>query len=83
MRLARFAQYKGALNGAENITLLGPPISGKHTTRGQSGDRVRLVLPFSPGRGLGKVGAQGGADGRPLGVAKHVDEVQVSSHHRL
>ena len=83
MRLASFAQDKGTLNGAENVALLRSPISGTDATRGQSGDRVRLVLPLSPSGGLGKVGAQGSTDGGPLGVAKHVDEIQVSSHERL
>ena len=60
--------------------LLSAPISGEHATRGQSGDGVRLVLPLGPGGSLGEVGAQGGADVGPLGVAKHIDEVQVSRH---
>ena len=41
------------------------------------------MLPLGPGGSLGEVGAQGGADGRPLSVAKHVDEVQVGRHQRL
>ena len=41
------------------------------------------MLPFGPGRSLGKMGAQGGADGGPLGIAKHVDEIQIGSHQGL
>ena len=83
MRLARISQDKGTLDGAENIALFSAAIGREHATRGQSGDRVRLVLPLGPGRGLREVGAQGGANVRPLSVAKHVDEVQVSRHQRL
>ena len=83
MRLARISQDEGTLDGAENIALFSAPIGGERATRGQSGDRVRLVLPLGPGRSLREVGAQGGADVGPLGVAKHVDEVQVSRHQRL
>ena len=78
MRLARISQDEGTLDGAENIGLFSAPIGGERATRGQSGDRVRLVLPLGPGRSLREVGAQGGADVGPLGVARHVDEVQVS-----
>ena len=60
VRLTRISQDEGALDGAENIALLGAPISGEHATRGQSGDGVRLVLPLGPGGSLGEVGAQGG-----------------------
>ena len=80
MRLTRISHDKGTLDGSENIALFSAPISGERATRGQSGDGVRLVLPLSPGGSLGEVGAQGGADVGPLGVAKHVDEVQVSRH---
>ena len=77
MRLTR------TLDGAKNIALFSAPIGGEHATRGQSGDRVRLVLPFGPGGSLREVGAQGGADEGSLGVAKHVDEVQIGRHQRL
>ena len=80
MRLARISQDEGTLDGAKNVALLSTAISGELTTRGQSGDRIGLMLPLSPGGRLGEVDAQGGADVGPLGVAKHVDEVQVSRH---
>ena len=41
------------------------------------------MLPLGPGRGLREVSAQSSADGGPLCVAKHVDEVQIGSHERL
>ena len=38
------------------------------------------MLPFSPGRGLWKVGAQSATNAKPLTFAKHVDKVKVSRH---
>ena len=58
-------------------------ISRELTARGQSGDRIGLMLPLSPGRRLREMSAQSGANVGPLSVAKHVDEVQVSRHQRL
>ena len=59
MRHARISQDKGTLDGAENVALFSAPIGGERATRGQGGDRIRLVLPLGPGGSLRKVGAQG------------------------
>ena len=83
MRRARVSQDKSTLNGAKDVTLLCTTISGELTARGQSGDRVGLMLPLSPGRRLREMSAQSSANVRPLSIAKHVDKIQVSRHQRL
>ena len=83
MRRARVSQDKSTLNGAKDVTLLCSAIGGELTARGQSGDRVGLMLPLSPGRRLREMSAQSGANVRPLSIAKHVDKIQIGRHQRL
>ena len=43
-------------------------------------DRVRLVPPCGPGRGLWEMRAQSLTDARPLSVAKHVNKIPDRRH---
>ena len=82
MWASRAAPSASALsNGAQHVALLSAAVGGERGHRGRS-DGVGVVLPFSPGRGLPEVRLQGLTDARPLGVAKHVEDVQVSRHQR-
>ena len=76
MRGTRLPQNQGTLDGAKHVALLGSPVGGEGSSRGEGGDRVGLVLPLSPGCGFREVCA-------PLGVARHVDQIQVGRDMRL
>ena len=65
MGVSRATQDQRALDGAQHVSLLSVTMGGKRGARGKGGDRVGLVLPLGPGRGLGKVRAQSLADARP------------------
>ena len=41
------------------------------------------MLPLSPGCGFREVCAEGFADAGPLGVAKHIDQIQIGRDKRL
>ena len=77
MRVARLPQDQRALDGAKHVTLLGPPVGGEGGPGEERGDGFRLMLPLSPGRGFRKVRAESLTDPRPVGVAEHVDKIQV------
>ena len=49
---------QGALDCAKYIALFSSTVGDEHSPFGQSGDRVRLVLPLGPGRGLREVRSQ-------------------------
>ena len=59
------------------------PVGAEGSSRGEGGDRVCLVLPLSPGCGFREVCAEGFADAGPLGVAKHIDQIQIGRDKRL
>ena len=80
---SRVAQDQRALDGAQDIALLSTAIGGERGPRAEGSDGVGLILPFSPGRRLREVRAQGLTHARPVCVAKHVDEIQVSRHQRF
>ena len=61
--VSRVTQDQGALDGAKHVTLAQHPAGGKHSSRGERSDRVRLVLTLGPGRGLPEMRVQGVADG--------------------
>ena len=82
-RNARLPQHQRTLESAKHVTLLSSPVGGESSSRGEGGDGVGLVLPLSPGCGFREVCVEGCADARPLGVAKHVDQVQVGRDKRL
>ena len=82
-RNARLPQHQRTLDSAKHVTLLSSPVGGESSSRGEGGDGVGLVLPLSPGCGFREVCVEGCADARPLGVAKHVDQVQVGRDKRL
>ena len=83
MRITRLPQHQRTLDSAKHVTLLGSPVGGEGGSCGKGGDRVGLVLPLSPGCGFREVRAKGFADAGPLGVAKHVDQVQIGRDERL
>ena len=79
VRVVRLHQDHRAQDGTKHITLLSSPVCGEGGTGGESGDGFSLV----PGRGFWKMRAESLADTRPLGVAEHVDKIQVGRHQRL
>ena len=80
--VSRMTQDQRALDSAQHITLLSAMVGGERGSGGRR-DRVGLVLPLSPGRGLREVRAWSLTYARSLSVAKHVDEVQISRHKQL
>ena len=83
VRRACLAEGECALNGSEHVSLFCAAVGGGLGSGRESGNRRLLLLPESPRGGLWKVGFYGVAYGWPLGVTKHVDEVQVRRDHWL
>ena len=54
-----------------------PRLVAKVAPVGREGDGLSLALPLGLGRGFQKMRAESLADTRPLGVAEHVDKIQV------
>ena len=41
------------------------------------------VMPATPSKRFFEMSVRSGSDGRPLSVAKHINEIQVGSDHRF
>ena len=63
--------------------MLGTSVVGEFAARWEDGDGRLEVMPASPGESLLEMLVDGGANGAPLSVAKHVDKIQVGGHHVL
>ena len=63
--------------------MLGTSVVGEFAARWEHGDGRLEVMPAGPGESLFEVLVDGGANGRPLGIAEHVDKIQVGGHHGL
>jgi hypothetical protein len=72
---AILAEGECALDRAEHVALLSPAVRGDLSAGGEGGNGRLLLLPVRPWRGLAEVALYSVADGWPLDVAKHVDEI--------
>ena len=77
---SRFSQNQGSeWCRAGHLAPL-PGLLPNTAPRGESSDRVRLVLSLGPSWGLREVRSLGAANARPPGVAEHVDKVQAATN---
>ena len=80
----RVPQDHGALDGAKHVSLLSSPAADEHCSRGESRDRVRLMLPTrSPAEASRKCDRRALRTHGTQALPKMFDRVQVSRHWGL